>query len=67
MALINVHPDYLQFQADKGTATPNVEQHYQGWLAYIVKRYSGEFWHALPRDVAKFVRQWKQSATYFSS
>lgn len=55
MALINVHPDYLNCLADKAAETyPAI--YYQQFLEYILQQYDGLFWHVLPRDMANF---WK--------
>lgn len=54
MALFIAHPDYMDFT---GNDTANVNyppRHYGEFLEYINTRYKGQFWHALPRDVARF-------------
>ncbi len=54
MMLINTHPDYMNFNGKK----PGLEEYpvelYLDFLQYIKDRYEGQFWHALPRDVARF-------------
>lgn len=56
MALVNVHPDYMYF----GTRTPGYEEYpsryYEDLLAYIKSNYAGQYWHALPKEVARFWR-----------
>lgn len=54
MALVNVHPDYINF--DESTKTPRSFPYvyYQEFLRYVQERYANVYWHALPRDVAKF-------------
>ena len=58
MALLNTHPDYMNF----GGAPCSLEQYpvsyYIDLLEYIRTKYGGQFWHALPRDVARF---WKST------
>ena len=58
MALINVHPDYLNFDGSKKT-DEYPARHYEDFLKYIKQKYKDHVWHALPRDVAKFFRQTK--------
>lgn len=59
MVLINVHPDYMNWRSPEG-----VQEYpaafYREWLQYLRDRYAGAYWHALPRDVARFVREWKK-------
>lgn len=56
MVLVNTHPDYMCF----GDGRPDLEEYasklYEDLLAYIRTEYEGQYWHALPRDVAKFLR-----------
>jgi len=56
MALVNVHPDYLNF----GSTGYDIDEYpaslYQDFLDYVVEHYEGQFWHALPRDVARHSR-----------
>ena len=55
MALVNVHPDYLNF--GQGTSSGQVYplSHYQKLLEHIQERYQGSFWQPLPKDIARFV------------
>ena len=56
MALVNVHPDYMCFG---GGETPRYEFQtslYEELLAHIRDQYDGQYWHGLPREVARFVR-----------
>lgn len=54
MALINTHPDYMHF----GNWKPRLEEYpvryYEEFLGYVKQRYEGEYWHVLPRDMARF-------------
>jgi peptidoglycan/xylan/chitin deacetylase (PgdA/CDA1 family) len=53
MALVNTHPDYMRMQGKE----PETEQYpvemYLELLDYVTTRYAGQFWHALPREVAR--------------
>ncbi len=58
MALLNVHPDYLGFEAEKTGASEypaatGIEQ----FLSTSEKITPGQFWNALPREVARWYRQ----------
>ena len=58
MALLNTHPDYMHF----GKGKPGLEEYpadyYRQFLEYVKTKYEGQYWHALPRDVARF---WKEN------
>ncbi|HEU6449327.1 MAG TPA: glycosyltransferase [Verrucomicrobiae bacterium] len=54
MALVIVHPDYINLN---GAAKPGNEYPraiYERFLDYVRSKYTGQFWNALPRDVAKY-------------
>lgn len=55
MALINVHPDYLQFDGDPATSRTRPATSYAQLLSHVRQRHEGSFWHALPSQVASFV------------
>jgi glycosyltransferase involved in cell wall biosynthesis len=61
MALVIVHPDYLSFSGSRQTATTYPAQLYREFLTYVEARYSGQYWHALPKDVAKHVTKIRSS------
>jgi len=54
MALINTHPDYMYFGDGKTGGEDYPAEFYEEFLAYVKSRYEGAFWHALPKDVARF-------------
>ncbi len=54
MALVNVHPDYLNFDESTKSIRTFPYTYYQEFLEYIQEKYANLYWHALPRDVAKF-------------
>ncbi len=56
MALLNTHPDYMNFNGTKPTLEEYPIEYYKEFLEYVTKRYEGQYWHALPRDVANFWR-----------
>jgi hypothetical protein len=56
LALMNVHPDYVSFDGASG-ATEYSASLYREFLEHVRGRYQHCCWHALPRDVAAYVRQ----------
>ena len=65
MALFITHPNYMNFgnteRYDKYPA-----DYYENFLTHIKKKYDGQYWHALPRDMAEY---WKANhrSTFMSS
>ena len=55
MALLNIHPDYLNFENQYSLEEFPVK-HYIELLEYVKSRYEGKYWHALPKEVANFVK-----------
>jgi glycosyltransferase involved in cell wall biosynthesis len=55
MVCVNVHPDYINFGR-----RPNPRQYsvalYESFLGHIRRNYQGRYWHALPRDLARWYR-----------
>jgi hypothetical protein len=62
MGLVNVHPDYLHLRATNDESAPTAEDHYAALLKYVKETYGDSCWHVLPRDMAAFVREWKEKA-----
>jgi glycosyltransferase involved in cell wall biosynthesis/peptidoglycan/xylan/chitin deacetylase (PgdA/CDA1 family) len=54
MALFITHPDYMNFDGKKLGNEEYSSQYYQMFLEYINTKYKGQFWNALPRDMARF-------------
>ena len=57
MALMIVHPDYLYFDEAQSRYDNYPAAYYREFLEYIKQRYEGQYWHALPREVARFWAQ----------
>ena len=53
MVLLNVHPDYVAF-GDKIGRREFPVAHYRELLTYIREKYAGQYWQALPREVAAY-------------
>jgi hypothetical protein len=56
MALLNTHPDYMNFGGRKLILEEYPAQYYEEFLDYIKSKYEGQYWHVLPKDVARFWR-----------
>jgi glycosyltransferase involved in cell wall biosynthesis len=57
MVLLDTHPDYMAFDRLNGRAGEYPSELYKEFLTYVRSRYSGAYWHALPREVAAYVKQ----------
>jgi hypothetical protein len=61
MALLNTHPDYMNFDGRR----LNIEEYpvrlYTDFLRYVKDKYEGQYWHALPREMARFGTQCYQT------
>jgi hypothetical protein len=55
MALLNVHPDYLNFDGRGLGKEEYPASYYRGFLEFVKQRFEGIYWHALPCDVARFM------------
>jgi predicted glycosyltransferase len=66
MALINTHPDYTRFGPGGCGKEEYMAEYYQEFLEYIKSAHGGEYWHVLPRDLARFwTRERKPEADAF--
>ena len=63
MVLVDVHPDYMSFNGSRQTTTEYPVALYREFLSYVKTRYPGEYWHALPREVAEHITQIRSSKT----
>lgn len=55
MVLLITHPDYMCFNGKKLQMEEYSAEHYKEFLDYVRKKYEGQYWHALPRNVARVV------------
>jgi peptidoglycan/xylan/chitin deacetylase (PgdA/CDA1 family) len=53
MALFISHPDYIDFNSTSHYEKYPV-RYYEDFLTHIKTKYEGQYWHALPRDVARW-------------
>jgi predicted glycosyltransferase len=58
MALLNTHPDYMNFEETSCFFEQYPVSYYTDLLEYIETNYVGQYWHVLPRELARF---WKSS------
>jgi glycosyltransferase involved in cell wall biosynthesis len=63
MVLLDVHPDYISFDGSPRTTTEYPVALYREFLNYVKTRYAGEYWHALPKEVAAHIVQVSSSKT----
>lgn len=54
MALVITHPDYMNFDGQELGSEEYPTEYYGEFLRYIRSSYEGRYWHALPKDVARF-------------
>ena len=57
MALVDSHPDYMALNGSGPKSGEYPIEFYREFLEYIRSKYSGEYWPALPRQVAAHVLQ----------
>ncbi|MBC8126554.1 MAG: glycosyltransferase family 4 protein, partial [Gloeobacteraceae cyanobacterium ES-bin-144] len=59
MVLLNVHPDYMSF----GDGIPKSDEYpaglYGDFLGWVKKKYEAQYWHALPKDLARVAAEIK--------
>ena len=53
MALFITHPDYMNFN-EKAHYEQYTAIYYEEFLTYIKSKYEGQYWQALPKEVAKY-------------
>ena len=54
MALLNTHPDYMNFNGDDKSPEIYPVRFYEDFLLHIKQEYKGRYWAAKPEDVALF-------------
>lgn len=54
MVLMNVHPDYVRFDGEAESSRTYPVGFYAQVLEHIRRNYAGQYWQALPREVAQF-------------
>jgi len=54
MVLLNTHPDYMDFKGKEVRMDEYPAKYYVEFLEYVKSEYEGQYWHVLPKDMAKF-------------
>ncbi len=54
MALVIVHPDYMSFNGNKPAINQFPASYYRDFLTYIKENYKDQYYHVLPKDMARF-------------
>lgn len=62
MALLIVHPDYTNFSGNGYGNDEFPVSYYEEFLSYVRQNYGGQYWQALPREVARLVRDRQMSS-----
>ena len=57
MALLNTHPDYMLINEVSRAFEKYPVEYYIQFLEDIKKRYHGQYWNALPKEVARFYEE----------
>ncbi len=54
MALSITHPDYMNFNGKEFSAEEYPAKYYADLLKYVQSRYEGQYWHVLPKEMARY-------------
>jgi hypothetical protein len=60
MALLNTHPDYMNFNGGKLGLEEYPARFYVEFLEYVKAKYPDQCWHVLPREMSRF---WSEAVT----
>jgi hypothetical protein len=63
MALVNIHPDYMDFSNRRSTTSLYPTSLIRGFLEYVVSKYEGRYWQPLPCELA----QWHATNAAYSA
>ena len=61
MVLLITHPDYMHFGSSLQGNEQYPARYYDELLEYITTRYAGQYWSALPNEVARYYKETKRS------
>ena len=56
MALVNVHPDYINFGQNQLKTGEFPVEFYTEFLQYIKMNFKGKYWQPLPQELARYYR-----------
>lgn len=54
LALLNLHPDYLQFEGPAQPGKTYPVSYYREFLTHVAEQFRDDYWQALPKEVAHF-------------
>ena len=54
MALLNTHPDYMNFTGTRPHYEEYPAEYYEEFLQYVKTKYEDRYWHVLPKEMARF-------------
>ncbi|MFC1782211.1 glycosyltransferase, partial [Planctomycetota bacterium] len=57
MALLITHPDYMNMEVTAPRFNEYPVGYYEEILNYIKEKYAGQYWHVLPREMARYWRR----------
>jgi len=57
MALLNVHPDYINFSHNPNKIEEFRVNQYEGFLKYVKSKYKNLYWNPLPKDLVEYLDQ----------
>jgi glycosyltransferase involved in cell wall biosynthesis/peptidoglycan/xylan/chitin deacetylase (PgdA/CDA1 family) len=57
MALLNVHPDYVDFEGTRLRVSHYPLDYYERFLRHVAETYQGAFWNPLPMEMAAWYKQ----------
>src|SRR5207244_4922594 len=52
MVLLDANPDYMWFSGSRAKVAEEPAALYGDLIAWVKTRYAGQYWHAIPREVA---------------
>jgi len=65
MALLITHPDYMNFSGGELGPEEYPAEYYRDFLEYIKSEYKGQYWHVLPKEIARFCADYVRGQKYF--
>lgn len=57
MALVNIHPDYINFEGGDPTRSAYPVARIRELLHHVQERYGGNFWNPVPKELAEWYRE----------
>jgi hypothetical protein len=55
MALLNIHPDYMNFEGKKLGPEEYPAEYYKLFLEYVISKYNKQYWHVLPKELVLYL------------